>query len=141
MGLAVLLRVAGPARGSNFASLMSADFLSLGWRPIQFCSGFWLHGFARFVFGLTYQQLERTSYLCVCALLRKTVSFDLLVAGKEKQGDQRRMRVPSFVSAAPAATVLLAVGVLLSSTMVVQAELTSAFRSDFDEVVSNEVPV
>ena len=46
------------------------------------------------------------------------------------------MRVPSFVSAAPAATVLLAVGVLLSSTMVVQAELTSAFRSDFDEVVS-----
>ena len=46
------------------------------------------------------------------------------------------MRVPS-VAAVHAAMLLVAMTLLSSSMTPVQAELTSAFRSDFDEVVSS----
>ena len=46
------------------------------------------------------------------------------------------MRLPS-VAAVHAAMMLMAMALLSSSMTLVQAELTSAFRSDFDEVVSS----
>ena len=51
---------------------------------------------------------------------------------------RRRMRAPSFI-AAPAAMLLLMAVALLSLAKSARAELTSAFRSDFDEVVSMPV--
>ena len=46
------------------------------------------------------------------------------------------MRVPPVAAAHVAMLLMAAMALLSSPTAFVQAELTSAFRSDFDEVVS-----
>lgn len=160
VGLAVLLRVASPARGSKIRASREAPSCSS--HTVVGALFFWLIGPANLLRLAVHRQRpesslsrfswRRCSPLTVsCLLVHISSSPTYFIFAKQglprtqstfisplghNENDQR-MRVPS-VAAAPAAMMTMMAASLLfsSSTMLVQAELTSAFRSDFDEVVS-----